>query len=256
MSEQKTVGQEAAEKLRDENVKHGSVNWEKIAAIIDATIKEREVAQPNCSWFDERKEANVIASKSSYDDIYEAAVIAFKKLAAMFMKETPTPVPLPSEQDINALIAEALQEIEDHALASDGKQVFFGKVTAAHYIRTRLVEPLIYRVQGSVAASTDDTKRLRTEWIRERNQLRAILEALPADNIIGTPDTEPASLEWFAEKFGYRCGFPALVEMLRNYAALRRQYTKPIVELYSKLGRMIPPLDAAMADDGRKEEGA
>jgi len=31
-------------------------------------------------WFDERKEANIIASKQSYDEIYEASVSAFKRL--------------------------------------------------------------------------------------------------------------------------------------------------------------------------------
>lgn len=46
--------------------------------------------------------------------------------------------------------------------------------------------------------------------------------ALPADNIIGTPDGEPASLEWYAEKFSYQCGYPLFTEMLRNYAAIRR----------------------------------
>lgn len=111
----------------------------------------------------------------------------------------------------------------------------------------------VEEVFGVVHPDTERHQLERADWIRERNQLRTILEALPADNIIGTPNTEPASLEWFAEKFGYRCGFPALVEMLRKYAALRRQYTKPLIELYSKLGRIIPPRKPAMSDTDKKE---
>lgn len=34
-------------------------------------------------WFDERREANVIASKVKYDDIYDAALSAFKKLSGV-----------------------------------------------------------------------------------------------------------------------------------------------------------------------------
>jgi hypothetical protein len=90
------------------------------------------------------------------------------------------------------------------------------------------------------------------DLVEENKALRQIIDALP-DHLIGTPGGEEASLEWYAEKFGYRCGFPVLVEMLRNYAALRRQYTKPLVEFYSKLGRMIPPPDAAMADKTKEQ---
>ncbi len=53
-----------------------------------ATDGEGIAASPsslcNCQsrdqWFDERKEANIIASKRSYDEIYDAAVSAFKRL--------------------------------------------------------------------------------------------------------------------------------------------------------------------------------
>jgi hypothetical protein len=46
-------------------------------------VDVRTVQQPPATddkWFDERKEANAIAIYTQYDDIYDAAIVAFKKL--------------------------------------------------------------------------------------------------------------------------------------------------------------------------------
>lgn len=74
-----------------------------------------------------------------------------------------------------------------------------------------------------------EATHVQSGLIREREQLREIISALPSE-LVGTPGTQPATLEWFAEKFGYKCGFPCLVEALRKYAALRRRYFKPFID--------------------------
>jgi hypothetical protein len=106
VSEQRSVGLVAADKLRDENVKHGSVNWERIAAIIDATIKEREAA-PSSSGKWTLVECNGVTQVHTKD--YWVGETTDPKVATVFRElvtlhnayisvsdiasETPTPVP-------------------------------------------------------------------------------------------------------------------------------------------------------------------
>jgi len=130
-----------------------------VAASVGSGENQESVAgQASTDW--EEKDDH----KHVFDSDGGECRICHRTVAQMLVVETPMPMGVASEEtgDLERLIeiwiTEALDEISDHALAVDGKRVLFGKVTASHYIKTRLVEPLIATLTTQPQATQEERK--------------------------------------------------------------------------------------------------
>src|ERR1022692_3397257 len=154
MNERKTVGQEAAESLQKAGLLPFllSTGWQvkRIIAIIDATIKEREAAID-------------LSLEAVLHDPVRAK--AFVESLGLELVETPTPVLAPCPF-CGGKELQKLQTFKDEIKFIRCESCQFGWIAVEDWNR---------RVQGSVAASTDDTKRL----LKASNDLREYLEGMP-----------------------------------------------------------------------------
>src|ERR1022692_3875542 len=175
-----SIGEQAAEKfkaktglIRNEN------DWDSLVKVIDATIKEREAARWSLpeiagvvptSWLDSLLSGpGAVIGKPPFDckDI-EFLLDGIRKRILNF--EIPTPVPLPSEEKWMSIAYWPAGTCGNDDVSSDIHDTHEAAEAVCRLLERKgfggdgLVFPThteVSSVQGSVAASTDDTKRLK-----------------------------------------------------------------------------------------------